>query len=152
MSGSIMSIGGVSDAAQYLAKTMTQDRRHLQSSSAFGTESVRDELGEVWDECRLADWDGYGARAVTHDTLRNAIAFLEAWPVTYPRPTMGADPHGNLTFEWYRTARRLLTVAITPDSVLHYAALLGSAKASGTETFYGEIPESIIALVRRVVS
>ena len=146
-------VRGVSDAAQYIDDTTRRHRRHLQRSSAFGIESVlRDDLAEAWAECQEPNWDGYNAIPVSQDALRNMYTFLEALPLGFPRPTIGADPHGHLSVEWYRTPRRLLSVSVTDDALLHYAALVGSSKTCGTETFFGDMPESILRLVWRVYS
>ena len=144
---------GVSNAAQYVAATTHSHRQFMHTSSAVGFERIlHGELAEVWEECQQANWDGYGALPVSRDALRNMYAFLEALPLGFPRPTIGADPHGHLSVEWYRSLRRVLSVAVSDDDLLHYAALLGSNKTCGTETFYGEVPESILSLVRRVYS
>ena len=144
---------GVSEEAQYVAAETDSDRQHMNTSSAVGFERIlRGELAEVWEECRQADWDGYDALPVSRDALRKMYTFLEALPLGSQRPTIGADPHGHLSVEWYRSLRRVLCVAVSDDDLLHYAALLGSNKTSGTETFYDEVPESILSLVRRVYS
>ena len=109
-------------------------------------------LADVWQECREANWDGYDALPVTQDTLRNTYTFLEALPLGFPRPSISADPHGHFSLEWYRNPRRVLSVGITPDGLLHYAALLGPNKVCGTETFFGEILKTILELVGRVYS
>ena len=146
-------IRGVSSAARYIDDATRENRRFLHESSAFGIESVlRDDLAEAWGECQESDWDGHDALPVSHDALRNMSTFLEALPLGFPRPTIGADPHGHLSVEWYRGPRRLLSVGVSADELLHYAALLGSNSTCGTETFCGEIPESILNLVHRVYS
>jgi len=146
-------IRGVSSAAQYIEDATRRDRRYLHKSSAFGIESVlRDELAETWAECKQPNWDGHNALGVSQDALRNMYTFLEALPLGFPRPTIGADPHGYLSVEWYRSPRRVLSVSVSDDDLLHYAALLGSNNSCGTETYLGEVPESILNLVRRVYS
>ncbi len=144
---------GVSSAALHIADATRRNRRHLHKSSAFGIENVLlEELAEAWAECQEPNWDGYDALPVSRAALRNMYTFLEALPFGFPRPTIGADPQGHLSVEWYRSPRRVLSVSVTSDELLHYAALLGSSKTSGTETFFGEVPESILSLVRRVYS
>lgn len=141
---------GFSDAAKYVEREAWQGWRKLNESNAFGIESSRDELGAVWDDCRRADWDGFGALAVTVDTLRNAYQFIESLPFGCPAPSVGAEPDGQLTLEWHRGRRRTLSVSVTPDGYLHYAALVGLNRAYGTEAFFGEAPEAILDLVRRI--
>jgi hypothetical protein len=52
--------------------------------------------------------------------------------------------------EWYRSPRRTLSVSVAPGDDLHYAALFGPSRVYGTEAFFGEIPEGILNLIRRV--
>ena len=144
---------GVSNEAQYVENETRHDRRHLHQSSAFGIEDLlRDELAEAWAECQQPNWDGHNALPVSRDALRNLYTFLEAMPLGFPRPTIGADPHGHLSVEWYRSPRRVLSVSVSDDDLLHYAALLGANNTCGTETYFGEVPETILDLVRRVYS
>jgi hypothetical protein len=144
---------GVSSAARYVEDATRRYRRYLHKSAAFGVESVlRDDLAEAWVECQQPNWDGYDALPVSRDALRNMYTFLEALPPGSARPTIGADPHGHLSVEWYRNPRRILSVAVTDDDLLHYAALLGSNSTHGTEVFYDDVPDTILNLVKRVYS
>jgi hypothetical protein len=144
---------GFSDTAQFIEQTRAQGRRHLRESNAFGIDStLRDELATVWDECRQPNWDGFQALPVTQDTLRNAYRFLELLPLGFPAPSLGAEPDGQLTLEWHRSARRTLSVSVSPDGELHYAAHVGPNRVYGTEAFVDESPDTIIALIRRIYS
>lgn len=144
---------GFSSEAEHVDKMVQQNRDYLQKSSAFGIESLlRDELAEAWAECQTGNWDGYDAEPVSQVALRNMYIFLEALPLGLCRPSVSADPHGHLTLEWYRNPTRVLSVAVSPDDLVHYSALLGASKTCGTETFFGEVPEIIINLVHRVYS
>jgi hypothetical protein len=56
-----------------------------------------------------------------------------------------------LTLEWHSSPRRTLSVSITPEGDLHYAALLGPRKkAYGTEPFFDEVPKAILDLIGQV--
>jgi len=48
---------------------------------------------------------------------------------------VGAESDGHITFEWYTSPRHILSISVSPDGKLHYAALIGSRKAYGTEDF-----------------
>ena len=67
-------------------------------------------------------------------------------------PSVGAEPDGQITFEWYQSQRRILSVSVSQEGDLHYAALLGYSRRYGTEPFFGEIPADILKLVHRAVS
>ena len=142
---------GSSDAARFIDETTQEGRRHLHESNAFGIEShVRDELATVWEECREPNWDGYQAVAVSQDTLRNAYLFLESLPLGFPHPSIGAEPDGHMTLEWHRSVRRTLSISVDPDGDLHFAALFGPNRVYGTEAFFGEVPEDVLNLIRRI--
>lgn len=142
---------GFSEAAKYASERAAEPNRRLQKSSVFGIESVlREELADVWEECRKPDWDGYNALPVTQDALRNTYTLLESLPLGLPRPSVGAEPDGHFTLEWHHSPSRTLSVSISPDAELNYAALLGPARVCGSEPFFGEIPQSICDLVRQV--
>lgn len=142
---------GFSKAAEFVSLQASNGWKRLQESSAFGIEStVRDELATVWEECRDANWDGYDAVAVPQDVLRNTYEFLESMPLGFPRPSIGAEPDGDLTLEWHRSARRTLSVSVNSVGELHYSALFGPNRVYGTEAFFGEVPVTILELIRRV--
>ena len=67
-------------------------------------------------------------------------------------PTVGAEPDGQISFEWHRSARRTLSVSIDPEGRLHYSALLGASKVHGEEPFFGEMPERIGEIIRLLVA
>ena len=110
------------------------------------------EIEEIAVECSAPGWDGFGANAVTAVAVADARAFAEALDSTLPVPEVGAEPDGALTFEWHRSARQTLSVSVHGSGVLHYAALLGAAKAYGTEPFVGEVPKIISDLIHRVTA
>lgn len=144
-------IRGGSQAAEYIQWELAGQRRNLHKSAALGVEQVlRDELAETWEECSQPDWDAYNALPVTWETYRNAERFLLALPLGTPLPSIGAEPDGDITFEWHCAPRRTLSVSIAADEQLHYAALLGPGRTCGNEPFFGEVPQRILNLIRDV--
>src|SRR6266404_6219955 len=127
---------GFSDEAQAIAQAAERQKRKLRDTATLGNAAAFDELGNVWEECKNSNWDGYNAPAVTQDTLRNAYVFLESLPHGIPAPSIAAEPDGELALEWHRSARRTLSVSVTADGNLHYAALFGPNRVYGTEVFF----------------
>jgi hypothetical protein len=126
--------------------------RRLKDIPADEMAEVIDELSSVARHCGAANWDGYGAAPVAEQTYEQARSFLDALPSGTPVPSVGVEADGHLTLEWYRSPRRLLSVSITPEGDLHYAALIGPARAYGTERFLGETPPPILDLIRRIAA
>ena len=129
-------------------------RGELQKSYSLGLlgKGTFHELLEVTQDRSSPNWDGYGAEPVLYDTYLAAFAFLESLPLGSPAPSVGAEPDGHITLEWYHSPRQVLSVSVSADSELNYAALLpGPRRASGKEQFVGDVPATILALIRDVV-
>lgn len=142
---------GFSNAARYVDESTRRGRRHLHQSNVFGIGSdLLEELATVWEACRKPNWDGFEALAVSQETLRQAYLFLEALPLGFPAPSIGAEPDGDLTFEWHHFRRRTLSVSVGAEGNLHFAGLFGPNRTFGTEAFFGDIPEGVLALIGRV--
>ena len=141
---------GFSQEADLLSRAANAVRRRQRLSTAFGRQEAFDQLGEVWSECSQENWDGHGALPIAADTLRETYCLLETMPDNIPSPSLGAEPDGHLTLEWHRSRRRTLSVSVTPNGELHYAALLGPNREYGTEAHFGELPVRILELVERL--
>ncbi len=147
-----ISTSATSETAQYIDEQSNEGRRRMQSaySLGFGVMGDFDELYKMVKQCSVENWDGYGAAPVTFETFRQAINVLEALPLGTIAPTVGAEPDGHITLEWYKSPRHTLSVSISPEGELHYAALLGHKKRYGTESFWGEVPNVIMDIIRQV--
>ena len=146
-----MTTHAASETADYIARQSKEERRRMQASYALGLGAMGvDELYRIVEQCSNANWDGYGAMPVTRETFIQACNFMEALPLGTTAPSVGAEPDGHLTLEWYRSSRRILSVSISPEGELHYAALLGHRKIYGTEPFWGEVPRIILDIIHLV--
>lgn len=144
--------GGMSEAAKYVEGKRRDCREHVEHSLTFGSalEKARQELAQLAGECAEQNWDGFGASPINAAAYRNACRFLESLPLGVGVPSPGVDPDGELTFEWYRGPRRTLSISVSEDGNLSYAALIGSSRAHGREPFLGNVPRVIAELVARV--
>lgn len=113
------------------------------------TKSLR-QLSVVIKECGRSNWDGYGAEPISSETYEKAKRFITALPWGIAVPGISAEPDGEITFEWYVSPRRVLSVSVGPNNELTYAALFGASRAYGTEVLYDEIPEVILGHIKRV--
>jgi len=108
-------------------------------------------LDELFRAFSVDDWDGYGARAVTRATLERAHTLLRVVPMITTLE-IGADPDGEITFEWQRGPRAVLTVSVGEAGPLSYAGLFGPNKVHGAESFIGELPKAIRYNLLRLAS
>jgi len=143
---------GVGSVAGFVAEQYESGLQKLQESFTLGqlAKGSFSELDRVYDECRTSGWDGYGALPVSVDAFESAARLLLALPLGTPAPSIGAEPDGHITLEWYKSPRQTLSVSVSPDGQLHFAALMGASKQYGTEPFYGNMPQAILDLIYRV--
>jgi len=107
-------------------------------------------ISEIALECTEAGWDGYGANAVTEAAVADAYKFADAIEYSVPMPDVSAEPDGDLTFEWHRSALQTLSVSVHGSGILHYAALLGAEQICGTEAFQARMPQVLKELITRI--
>ena len=144
---------GATEAARQIAEESRLITCRLQESIRLGFEGngVFGELDLVFEECSQPNWDGYNGLPVLPETYGYARSFLETLPLGSTAPSVGAEPDGHLTLEWYRGRRRTLSVSIAPYGNLHYAAIIGPIKRYGTEPI-GTHASEIEELVRKVMT
>jgi hypothetical protein len=141
---------GLQHARQYsdLIDEVAREPRKAYRDSILGHAEALEDLAEVWEECRNPGWDGHGAFPVDQETLRGAYSLVESLPLGFPRPSIGAEPDGQLTLEWRKSPSRTLSVSVDPDGFLHYAGLYGASKRYGTLAYFSSAPPELIQLVR----
>lgn len=145
---------GWSDEAHFIAEQMEAKRERWQESYVLGRQITKSfiELEDLFTACNETGWDGYQARPIASSTFELTRQFLDMLPLGTPAPSVGAEPDGHITLEWYRSPRRILSVSVTPDFDLHYAALTGASKHYGTVPFYGEVPGTIVILIHSIMA
>jgi hypothetical protein len=139
-----------SQTAKYIADQTYTSLNHLHNSIVFGTRKTFEELRSIFEEGQTDNWDGYNALPISKETLLHAESFLKALPLGTKAPSIGAEPDGHLTLEWYQSPRRTLSISVSPDGTLYYAALFGSSRVHGSEPFVGKVPENIMSIIKRV--
>jgi hypothetical protein len=149
MTTAILSRGN-SPTAQYIDKISQANQRYFALIVALSKQPAIDELIVTWEECKIPNWDGYDAFPVKAETLNYAYAFIQALPLGFPLPSVGAEPDGHLTLDWYRDPHWTISVSVSPEGVLYYAALLGNSDPRGSEPFSGEIPKRLLRLIQEV--
>lgn len=107
-------------------------------------------LKDVAVECATPGWDGYESDPLNSNSLRNALALLVQLPSEFPLPEVAVDPDGEVSLEWYRSARELFAVSVGSSGKLSYAGVFGRGKVHGTEFWCGEIPYALIVSLERL--
>ncbi len=138
-----------SDYAAMAGSPFRTSRRTVDTVRFRSMQTVR-ELQALTQECGSPNWDGYGASPVIPETLDLARRLAFALPFDIPLPSVGAEADGHLTFEWYEGPRNVLSLSVSPEGLLCYAAHIGQSKRSGTEPFNGRLPEDVVQIVRRL--
>ena len=141
--------GGMSQDAALVGSFITNVQINISKTVTYG--NAIDQLGNLFSECSSDGWDGYGAIAIHTNTFRNALRFLRSLPFYLLSPDISPEPDGHVAFEWYYEPRRVVTISISPEGYLHYAALIGSKKRYGSELFLGEITNDILNVIRQVI-
>jgi len=109
------------------------------------------ELHDVFAECHLPDWDGYGAEAVTAEAFEAAQRFAAALPAGLPMPSVGADPDGCFTFVWRSGKSKTLLVSVSPKFRIDFAAVFGASRVFGNEAFFDKFPPELKGVLSRVL-
>jgi hypothetical protein len=141
---------GNSEVALYLDKASQAKSQYFHQSASFSKQSAYEDLINVWEECKTDNWDGYNAFPVQKQTFKNTYSFIESLPLGYNLPSVGVEPDGHLTLEWYRHPRWTISISISPEGILYYAALFGNSDVRGSENFSGEISKNLFDLIQRV--
>ena len=112
--------------------------------------STFESLGATWDSCQQPNWDGEAADAILPETYEVARRLLESLPSGSPLPSISAEPDGHVNFEWYQTPRRMLSVSISSDGTLYWAALIGSEDPRGSCEFVDQFPQTLLYWIAQV--
>lgn len=144
--------GSAKQISDVITKKRDESYEFLQKSNVLGLKAkgTFQQLDEIVTECSSEGWDGEKARPISEEVWRWAIKFLESLPLGIEAPEIGAEPDGDITLEWYRSRRWILSVSVSTNGKLHYAALFGAREQYGSEPFFGEAPKIIIDLIYHV--
>ena len=144
---------GESPDAKLLKESLGEVFRDLCRSEALGSarrHTLR-AIDETADECRVDNWDSYGAQAVRSGALSQARRFARVLPPEFPPPDVGVDPDGEVSFEWDLAPRQVLSVSISQEGRLSFAALFGEERIHGTEYLRATVPPFILMSLKRLL-
>ncbi len=129
--------------------SLREVRSSLMSVYTLRGEAVS-ELQDVYLDCRYSNWDGYEARAVTHEAYLQTKQFLDQVLDSCPPPTASATPSGSLTLEWVSGPRRRFIVSLDGQTEFAFAGVFGWETVQGTAAFSGDVPSVVFQHLSRV--
>ncbi len=144
----------VSAASEALDKLYVRVLEHL-NVPAIQSAPLRGllaNLQDLYDRCSKQGWDGYDAVPIIEDTYEEARHLIAMLPTSCPPPDITPDPTGHISFEWYKSPRKVLVVSVNGTGVLTYAGLFGSGKIGGAEPYETSLPAAIIDSLARLYS
>lgn len=124
------------------------------ASASVSLDDLRSETSQALLEAALdaslANWDGLGARAVTTETVAQALSLLESLPSTVDAPDISVHPDGELSFYWTRGRRATLVVSVSGSGRVSFASILGQRRFHGTEYLVNGLPTSLELVLRQL--
>lgn len=140
---------GESSDAETLKRLFRDIYEQLFNNAGSVEKSVR--LEKVYIESSMPDWDGYGAMAADPRSYHRAKEFLNLLPDSIPTPEFSVDPDGEISFEWFYSKSRLISISVGNDGSLTYIGFLGKVRMKGVEFLDEKIPVTINKLFARII-
>lgn len=109
---------------------------------------IADDLRALHNDTQREGWDGYGAAPTSAESLTRLLAFIDALPSDIDMPTPSAHPDGDMGVEWCLRPDWIISLCMSTDGKIHYAALLGERRVAQAEQFTDIAPDGIVALIR----
>ena len=141
---------GFSEAAQTVDRLNQYAAKLREDTVTFSQHSLNDQLIDIAVEAGQDGWDGEGSSAVGRDTLMIVKKLVEALPPAYRTPVITAESDGHIDLEWCVHPRRILNVSVSPNGMLHWAALIGEEDPRGSCRFFEDPPRTLIYWIGRV--
>lgn len=106
-------------------------------------------LDNLYKECSVKNWDGYGAEPLCKELREVVEKFLNLLPNNIPDPDIIPDTDGEISLDWYREKNTIFSISIGKNNQLNYAFRSGNGKESycGSEIFNDKIPKPIIGIL-----
>jgi len=106
--------------------------------------NLSSELDDIYNECSVPNWDGYGAKPAYRSVRKTVEKFLDALPVDIMDPEIGADPDGEISLDWCLAQNKMFTISIGRNNRIAYAFLDGDKRRNGLDFFKGAVPQDLI--------
>ncbi|MBI4651269.1 hypothetical protein HY745_08305 [Candidatus Desantisbacteria bacterium] len=144
---------GISDDAIKISELFRKFREKIFLDNITLGEPRKEALGaleNIYKECSINNWDGYGSVSINIHSYNNARKLIETLPISIPIPEATIDPDGNIAFEWYRSQSKIFTLCLEGYNKIIFAGIFGNKRIHGTEDFDRDIPDLILYNIKRV--
>ena len=147
---SFITLGSGPDTC-YVEEMRRGSNSHIQRAYSLGlrAKGVFARLDEVVEDCSSVGWDGENAMAVSKNVHQYASFFLDSLPLGFEAPDINAELDGSIEFEWYRNPRRVISLSVSQDGNLYYAALIGTSRRHGSDSIQRGVSEDLVELIKR---
>jgi hypothetical protein len=93
-------------------------------------------------------WSGERSDPISPEAANAAAKLIDHMPSDIPDPSVGAIPEGLVTFEWYRSPKRVVLVVPTANNSVDYSIRRGNELLHGSAPFFGKLPETVLSQIR----
>ena len=145
----------VSDEVVIIREKDLSVSRHVENSRAlFGLkEDALKRLYELVAECAEANWDGYGAEAVSQNAVEHSVYFIRRLPEDLPLPEISVEPDGEISLDWSPTPTQTFSVSIGTADRMACAWVNGAEHGHVVvSSNNGEIPSRILQEIQRITN
>jgi len=138
-----------SDTASLLLEKIREWLQAASKTNSLHGEAIT-ELEDAFLDCRVENWDGYGACPVEDAAFIRARALLTCLLVRFPAPTATATPRGSLTLEWIVGSKRRFIVSIDGEEQIAFAGIFGSETVQGVASYVQDVPKEVVRHLQRL--
>ena len=144
----------VSEDAKEIDEKLAMIRCELASTRSVGWRDlqIKKQLRSTLQEANCDGWDGMGAKRFSPEALVQAVRLINVLPTWVPAPECTVDPDGEIGLDWFSEKNEVLSVSVGTDGRVSYAGRFGLGRVHGSEYLVDELPEPILANLRRLLS
>lgn len=104
------------------------------------------EIEDILLECSGQDWDGYGAKPVSQDSVRLVRKFLKMLPNDISYPDLEPEPNGALSMTWIKRGYHL-GISIDEKKQIFWGGISPHGRVYGEARFIEEIPKELLYIL-----
>ena len=125
----------------HLISRFTEDRVGAPSRRRGKQASILEDLDSIAEHASKPGWDGEGGDSVAPATIQIARCMSSYLADLFQdRPDVSASPDGSVDFDWTFENDSMLTVGITSEHDIVFAATFGDSGTRGREPWKGSLP------------